>query len=292
MSAAPRVGATWQERFEQKKQRDALIDQLRALDKHRDTLRASIADAAFLCAEPPWGTLGTEKEALWVAQQQEKVDRRAARRAWEASWAGVVPPGEWDADIDKHFETQSITFDLGDGYMGQIRRNRDYGWNAYIVLPKGHALHGKSYEELGRFSYSAPIEDDRWMFGYCHDREGGDTVPKHHYRRYYADDGWNGDARNGRKISLATFQPIPFLTAEDVQAELVRVKKSLMPEAERTALEAQEAAAAAEAERKRRAEVDAMLADLDKKEKARKAAERKAAERKARSWASVVAAKA
>ena len=231
MSVAPIIGATWQERFEQKKQRDALIDQLRALDHQRDALRAAIADASLLCAERPYGVVygGEEAEAAWLAEQQIKVNRRAERRAWEAPWAGVIPPGPWDEDLDKHLGGP-IVWDLGHGYSGRLTRNRDGGWNYYITVPAGHALWGKSYEHQDLpcyFSYSAEEEDGGWTFGHCHDGDGGDVVPKIHYRQYRAENHFSGES-DRQLISLPSLEELPFLTAEAVKKQVGRIKDHMM----------------------------------------------------------------
>jgi hypothetical protein len=229
MSAAPKIGATWQERFEQKKQRDALIDQLRALDTQRDALRAAIADASLLCAEKPWGIRSDEEEAAWFAEQQEKVDRRAVRRAAEAPWAGVIPPGPWDADLDKHLRGP-VVWDLGDGYTGRLFRNMDGGWNYYITVPAGNSLWGKSCDDDALpcyFTYSAEEDDGGWTFGNCHDEDGGDVVPKIHYRKYRADNYFSGEPIN-RLVSLPNFEEVPFLTAEKVQEQVWRIKDRMV----------------------------------------------------------------
>ncbi len=282
----PRVGATWQKRMEQEKLRDSLMDQLRALDAQRDALRAAIADADLLCAKPPWGITGTEKESIWVAEQQAKVDRRAARRVWEKARYGTIPPGPWDEDLDKH-QGNVIAWDLGDGYSGRLNRNGNAGWNYYITVPAGHALWGKDYEDPEvpcRFTYSAEEGCGGWTFGHCHDAEGGDVVPKHHYRVYRADEHYSGEPR-GRLISLPSLAPVPFLTAEAVQEEVARIKKRLMPPDLLAAQEAREAAAAAAGQAEREAEFEALMARLR--------AEQEAADKAAKSkmsWAQIAAA--
>lgn len=290
MASPASFPATYEERRPFLQQRDELVAQLRQLDKERDALRARIADASLLCAELPWGLHGDEeRKAEWRAAQLKKVENRAARRAWERTWARVVPPGEWDADLDKHWAEQCQTFDLGDGYTGQICRNMDYGWNAYIVVPAGHHLWGKSYESVGcGFTYSAIYHDNGgWMFGYCHDAEGGDTVPGRHYRFYSESAHWNGEDLVGRRFDLRTMQVVPFLTAEAVKKELLDVKKRLMPAVERAALVAREAAEEAAEKARKQAECEAALERLRQEEAAQAQAECKA-----RSWAQVAGSKA
>lgn len=261
---------TWEEHAVKQREMESLVKRLAQMDKERDAIRAQIADLSLLCADPPWGS---EKEAEWRASQQDKVDRRAARRSVERAYGRLVPPGPWDTDLDSHIHEGVITKDLGDGYIGQVRLNRDLGWNGYITVPKGHRHWGKSYDDLGRFTYSAAaadrdIEGGGWTFGYCHDGEGGDTVPRS-WRCYEARNYWNGESRNGRCIDLATFQPVSYLTSEDVLKELEGVKRSLMTDEERDALDAREAEEAAAVE----VATKVLIAALEAKWAAEEAAE-------------------
>jgi hypothetical protein len=269
-------------------------EQLRALDKQRDALRAALADATLAMPEVPWWTNPTpETQAAWLAALEARIARRAERRAWERGWCGLIQPGPWDADLDKHMG-ETITWDLGDGYTGQLWRNRDGGWNYYITVPAGHALWGKSYEDQDLpcyFTYSANahcrgVEGGGWTFGGCHDGESGSVVPKNHYRTYHKDNHFSGKSMC-RQIYLPSLEQVPFLTAEKVQEEVMAIKKKLMPADLLAAQEAREAAERAAAEAEWQASYDALKARLAAEAAAREAEERKAA-MKSRTWASVV----
>jgi hypothetical protein len=274
------------QRYETIQKRHALVDQLRELDRQRDALRAAIADASILCAEPSYYST-EEYKAAHTAALQARADRRAARRAWERERFGVIPPGPWDEDLDKHLGGP-IEWDLGDGYSGRLIRNRDGGWNYYITVPAGHALWGKDYEHMDlpcRFTFAGPrrAEDGGgWTFGHCHDAEAGATVPRRRWNAYGESDFWNGDDRNGRQIDLATFQPVGFMTAEKVQEQVMRIKKCMMPADLLAAQEAREAAAAAAAREAREAEWAALEAKYEKDK-----ADRKAAARAKMTWAQI-----
>jgi hypothetical protein len=271
----------------------ALEEQLRALDKQRDVLRVALADATLAMPEVPWWTNPTpEQQAAWLAALEARIARRAERRAWEREWCGLIQPGPWDEDLDKHMG-ETITWDLGDGYTGQLYRNRDGGWNYYITVPEGHKLWGKSYEDRDLpcyFTYSAHahcrgVAGGGWTFGGCHDGESGAVVPKDHYRTYRADNHFSGE-RPRRLIMLPSFEPVPFLTAEKVQEQVMTIKKKLMPADLLAAQEAREAAERAAAEAKWEAEHQALIARLKE--------EQKEAERAAKakmSWADIVKSK-
>jgi hypothetical protein len=266
----------------------ALEDQLRALDKQRDVLRAALADTTLEMSEPPWG-MTPERQTEWLAGLEARIARRAERRAWERDWCGLIQPGPWDADLDKHLGN-TITWDLGDGYTGQLYRNRDGGWNYYITVPAGHALWGKSDEDRGLpcyFTYAARSEargvaGGGWTFGGCHDGEGGAVVPKSHYRTYRADNHFSGESVR-RQIYLPSFETVPFLTAEKVQEEVMGIKKKLMPADLLAAQLKREEEARVAAEAEREARYQAAMADLKR--------EREVAERAAKakmSWADIV----
>jgi hypothetical protein len=286
--------AYFERRREKLREAKALEEQLRALDKQRDVLRAALADATLETPEFPYCSIGTpDKEAVWLTALEARIARRAERRAWERGWCGLIQPGPWDEDLDKHMG-ETITWDLGDGYTGQLYRNRDGGWNYYITVPAGHALWGKSYEDRDLpcyFTYSSParargVAGDGWTFGGCHDGESGSVVPKDHYRTYHKDNHFSGKSMC-RQIYLPSLEQVPFLTAEKVQEQVAAIKKKLMPPDLLAAQEAREAAERVAAEAKWQADYQAALANIRKEAAQREAEERKAA-MKSRTWASVV----
>jgi len=64
--------------------------------------------------------------------------KRLSRRRAEGEHLGVlIPYGPWDEDLDNYHDDK-YTFDLGDGYTGEMRRNRNWSWNGYVTLPTGH----------------------------------------------------------------------------------------------------------------------------------------------------------
>jgi hypothetical protein len=274
----------------------AMEEQLRALDKQRDALRAALADATLAAPEFPYWCLDTpEEKAVWLKALEARVARRAERRAWERQWCGLIQPGPWDEDLDKHMG-ETITWDLGDGYTGQLYRNVDGGWNYYITVPAGHKLWGKSYEDRELpcyFTYSANahcrgVAGGGWTFGGCHDGESGDVVPKTHYRIYRGDTHFSGE-RPQRLIYLPSLESVPFLTAEKVQEQVAAIKKKLMPADLLAAQEAREAAERAAAEAKWEADYQALMARLAAPAEEPKEPKAAVVKTSQRSWAAVAA---
>lgn len=268
--------------------RRALENQVRAMDRQRNALLCQLADFDLANAKEPdygWGAapeVRAEIIAKWRAAQDEKVARRAARRAWERETGRQIRPGPWDEDLDLyHGETAVHEWDLGDGYTGKVVRGGWLlGWNGYITVPEGHWAAGKSYDELGRgLTYA-----EGSTFGFDHNGES-DVTPLQS-ADYEAHSHYSGKSRYARKVYLPSFEEVGYLGRAQVMKEVEQLKRSLMPEEELAALEAQEEAAAAEVERKRKADADAFLAKYKADWEKSQAEERKAA-MKSRSWAQV-----
>ena len=244
--------------------RQALEDQVRAMDRQRDALLCQLADFDLANAkEPNWGW-GSPPEvrakflADWRAEQDQKVARRAARRAWELKTGRQIRPGPWDEDLDLyHGATAEHEWDLGDGYTGKVVRGGwQLGWNGYITVPEGHWAAGKSYEEVG---FGLTYSEDR-TFGFDHNGESdvtplqlADYEPQNHY---------SGKSRYAPKVYLHNFQEVGYLGRAEVMKEVEQLKRDLLPAEEWAALKAREEAEAAEAEKKRKAEYDALMARL------------------------------
>jgi len=76
--------------------------------------------------------------------------KRLSRRRAEGEHLGVlIPYGPWDEDLDNYHDDK-YTFDLGDGYTGMMRRNRNWSWNGYVTLPRGHPCANCRYYDFYR----------------------------------------------------------------------------------------------------------------------------------------------
>jgi hypothetical protein len=180
----------------------SLEEQLRELDKQRDALRAALSDATLETPSIPHFYERTpEKEAEWLAALEARIKRRAERRAWEREWCGVIPPGVWDEDLDKHLG-EATRWELGDGVTGEVRRNMEGGWNGYLFTPEGetHSI--------------------------MNDGEAGVPCPKQHYRVYRTADGFSGEPRSSR-IYLPSLELVGFQTKEKVMADIEKLKARL-----------------------------------------------------------------
>ena len=139
---------------------NALMKQLREMDRQRDHLRAQLADAAM---RAEMEEISKDSPSLWMhpsvrqarmEAMAEKIGKREARRAKEMERFGAyVRPGTWDADLDEYQEPK-YEEDVGDGYKIRLVRARDLTWNAYVILPEGHCAIGKHYDFFG--GYEAP----------------------------------------------------------------------------------------------------------------------------------------
>jgi hypothetical protein len=269
--------------------RRQIEDQVRAMDRQRNALLCQLADFDLANAKEPdygWGAAPEVRAqiiAKWRAEQDQKIARRAARRAWEREAGLLIRPGPWDEDLDLyHGETSFHEWDLGDGYTGKVVRGGWHlGWNGYVTVPEGHWAAGKSYEELG---FGLTYAEGR-TFGFDHNGES-DVTPRQ-LPDYEPQNHYSGKSRYAPKIYLHNFQEVGYLGRAEVMKEVEQLKRDLLPAEEWAALKAREEAEAAEAERKREEEYHAIMARLAAEEAARKAAERKS-----RSWASVVTGKA
>jgi len=50
----------------------------------------------------------------------------------------IVPPGEWDSDLDIYYEKEYLVHIPLKGYIGKIKRNIMLSWNGYVTVPEGH----------------------------------------------------------------------------------------------------------------------------------------------------------
>jgi hypothetical protein len=114
--------------------------ELKALDRHRAYLRAQLADKALMEAatmEKVWYGVKTvpteESKSRWA--------KRQARRAFEQKQGLIVPPGEWDDDLDNYPTGERVEVALpadlvAKGYRAHAARScRSLTWNGYVVLP-------------------------------------------------------------------------------------------------------------------------------------------------------------
>lgn len=220
---------TWQERHEiQWTEMKALQERLKALDKERNALRCQLADMQLLVGDDSFGILGTDREPAWLARMQERVDRRASRRAWEMQTFGThLPPGPWDEDLDLHHgETGKHTWDLGDGYQGRVSRNSAGTWNGYITLPESHWAVGKEHEEVSYdIGWSLTYGEGR-TFGFDH-MGVADVKPLSFYR-YDKYDDFGGKRQVARAIYLPSLEQVGYLKREDVMQEVEELKKRFM----------------------------------------------------------------
>lgn len=153
-----------------------LEEELRAMDRQRDHLRAQMADAAMRAEleETSKNTatfwLHPEIRKARVEALATKIAKRAQRRAAEmARYGSYTRPGTWDEDLDNYQEPRyeevisaegsaDKRLPVGQSDVGEyrIRFVRDYGltWRGYVVLPEGHPFIGKHYEFFG--GYEAP----------------------------------------------------------------------------------------------------------------------------------------
>ena len=138
---------------------NALMKQLREMDRQRDHLRAQMADMAMraemeeLSKNTPTFWLHPAIRHARMTEMAEKISKRAQRRAKEMERFGsYVRPGTWDADLDEYQEPK-YEREVGDDYKVRLVRARDLTWNAYVILPEGHPAIGKHYDF---FSQEAP----------------------------------------------------------------------------------------------------------------------------------------
>lgn len=228
--STPTFPSTWQERHDiEWGSMRRLQEQLRALDKQRDALRVQLADMSLLVGrDRPFGILGTEQEAAWLAREQEKVNRRASRRAWEMATLGYhFAPGPWDEDLDQYHGAEAThTWNLGDGYTGRVQRNYEGTWNGYVILPASHWACGRDYDEVaGAVGWNLTYGEGQ-TFGYDH-MNMHDVKPRTDLAYNHADD-FGGKRQITRAIRLPSFAPIDYLSRDDVKAEVAKLKAKFM----------------------------------------------------------------
>jgi hypothetical protein len=77
---------------------------------------------------------------------------RKKRRDYYTKEGIIIPPGEWDEDLDIYQEKEYLIH-IGNGYLGKARRNIMLSWNGYIIVPEGHWSIGKDLT-----NYDLPFE--------------------------------------------------------------------------------------------------------------------------------------
>jgi hypothetical protein len=88
--------------------------------------------------------------------QKEDPDKyflRAKRRDYYTKQGIIVPPGEWDSDLDMYNEREYSVHIPFKGYTGKIKRNILLSWNGYVTVPEGHWSIGKDLT-----GYNFPFE--------------------------------------------------------------------------------------------------------------------------------------
>jgi hypothetical protein len=120
--------------------------------RERDLARAILADTKLRDEDP------------------NKYFLRKKRREKEISKGIVVPPGEWDDDLDMYNEDEYLVH-IGSGFLGKIRRNMMRSWNGYVIVPDGHWTIGKNltgYDLPFRISYH---KDREIGFDHCSSKD-------------------------------------------------------------------------------------------------------------------------
>ena len=148
---------------------DPLREKLLRLDMERNRIRAQMEDRELE------HLANSERDASAKARAIERWTKRQDRRKWEQySGFSPIPPGPWSEDLD-NYHNSCYTIDLGDDYVGQLRRSSDATFNGYVILPEGHPLKGldyRIYDQDSLLTLPCPPQEitfsDRDMFGFDH----------------------------------------------------------------------------------------------------------------------------
>jgi hypothetical protein len=150
---------------------DPLREKLLKLDIERNRIRAQMEDRELE------HLANSEKNASAKARAIERWAKRQDRRKWEQySGFSPIPPGPWSEDLD-NYHNSCYTIDLGDDYVGQLRRSSDATFNGYVILPEGHPLKGldyRIYDQDSLLTLPCPPQEitysdcDMFGFDHCH----------------------------------------------------------------------------------------------------------------------------
>jgi len=102
----------------------------------------------------------TEPKPLCATRAKSDWEKRCARRNLERAHGFIIPPGEWDDDLDT-YGLEEYPVELSPtltalGYTAFVRRGRKWTWNGYVRVPDNHVVRTISNGNIHWFEYEAP----------------------------------------------------------------------------------------------------------------------------------------
>jgi len=101
-------------------------------------------------------------------EDPNKYFLRERRRDYYTRQGIIVPPGEWDSDLDMYNEKEYLVHIPIKGYIGKIKRNIMLSWNGYVTVPEKHWSIGKDLS-CYKFPFEITYHNEREIgFSHCH----------------------------------------------------------------------------------------------------------------------------